>query len=677
MNRTDNPVKNMNKMALLLLAGSITLSACGARTDEGTVGNTGTGTPSTPSSTPTSTPSTGGADPVVGNPDPVAGDALTVTLRTDTSRLTTGGSDVANIRATVIDADKRAIANQTVSFSASGGILQDISAATNDRGEASAVLSLTNDLRNNPITVTVTADQYQSSVVVDAGGTALTALGDNSVVLGKPVELQVFLKDGTGEAITNENIVFTSAQSNTLTPATATTDSDGRVLVSIGSDNGSDTISITTLSETVIQQFDFIVSADQLSFPNVGADPIFAVGESTSIDVVWTRQGAPVANADLQISTTAGQLDAAIVRTDASGRATLGITANSASEAQIKVSSLSAGGPTDTLRVTFAALNPAVLELTSSVSRVNTDSTSEITATVLDSNDNPVLGKRVVFQSADLRGGELASASATTDAKGKATVQFNSGTAATEENAVQISATVDGTNISDATFLTIVKKSLNITMGTANLVSKTSDNSPQYYVDFVVQVADGSGAPLENADVYLSIEPTHYYKGQFVYVDKDGFGRPSVIDPDDEWTPTRWSLTTIAICAAEDANNNNILDVDASGTEDFNNNQRLDPQDPASLAASLEAGVATLQGGGFLQTDSTGSGYFRMIYPVSNATWARVEITAAARELGAEAVTTYGTELKVVATEQTNLQVSPANRFSPYGTDTSTCANEN
>jgi len=665
----------MNKMALLLLAGSLALTACGARESDGTSTTSG-GSDSGGSSEPALVAP---ERPSGGNPDQGAaqGNELTVTVRTDTSRLTTGGTDVANIRATVIDSDKRAVPNQGVSFSASGGILQDISRATDERGEASAVLSLTNDLRNNPITVTVKAREFESSVVVDAGGSEITVQGDESVVLGNPVELLVSLKDGTGQAITNEVVNFESSQSNEITPAEVTTDADGRVVVSVASDMGSDTISVSTLSDTVTRQFEFLVSADQLDFVTDDLSPIFAVGETEMIDVLWTRQGQPVQFADLQVSTTAGQLDQQVIRTNLQGVATLGITASSASDAQIKVSSLAAGGPTDTLQVTFAALNPAALEVRSSVARVNTGSASEITATVLDSNDNPVLGKRVVFSSDDLRGGQLASGSATTDNKGNATVQFNAGTAATEENAITITATVDGTTISNVTSLTIVKKTLNVTMGRANLLLRETDTSPQYYLDFVVQVADGSGAPLENADVYLSIEPTHYYKGQFVLVDNDGEPRPTVAGEDqDAWGPSRWSIVNYRECFAEDRNNNNILDLDAIPSEDFNNNQRLDPQDPASLAASLEPGVATLQGGGFLQTDSTGSGYFRMIYPVSNASWARVVISAAARELGAESVTHFTSGLPVNFDEVKDVRVSPPNRYSPYGRDISTCTTE-
>ncbi len=88
--------------------------------------------------------------------------------------------------------------------------------------------------------------------------------------------------------------------------------------------------------------------------------------------------------------------------------------------------------------------------------------------------------------------------------------------------------------------------------------------------------------------------------------------------------------------------------------------------------------LATLVGG-VLETDRNGSGYFEMLYPASNADWAYVEVTARARDLGAEAEDSFRTTLPILASDMQDAEVLPPNACSPYGTDTGTgaCSNTN
>ena len=85
-----------------------------------------------------------------------------------------------------------------------------------------------------------------------------------------------------------------------------------------------------------------------------------------------------------------------------------------------------------------------------------------------------------------------------------------------------------------------------------------------YAMPFLVQVADGSGNPLEDATVKLSIRPLRYGKGQMTLVNDDGLEYDNSIE---DWSADHWSVAQSAIgCESEDVNGNRILDADGAVT---------------------------------------------------------------------------------------------------------------
>jgi len=252
---------------------------------------------------------------------------------------------------------------------------------------------------------------------------------------------------------------------------------------------------------------------------------------------------------------------------------------------------------------------------------------------------------------------------------------FSAGTAATQQDEISIVSEVVNTNINGGVSLTVVEAALNVTIGSSNKIVESAF-ATQNRVSYVVQVADGGGQPIADAEVQLSIEPIRYYKGDLSIIDITGRTFEFALDPT-TWSPDSWTrldgLYAIE-CISEDANGNRILDAG----EDTNSNGSLDPQDPASLTAVIQSGteeVATLVNGR-LTTDASGSGYFDLLYPVSNSLWADVKITARAQELGVEAEDFYVTSLLMSAVEANNVDALPANHRSPYGRDMD-CSNTN
>ncbi|ASJ70435.1 Ig-like domain-containing protein [Granulosicoccus antarcticus] len=655
----------MDKYALaaLLVAGTLILGGCGQRSD------LATSTDQTDSGTDTDTDTD--VDSGTDEPDVGAANSAELNMRvlSNVNSINTGGTDVANITALVTDVNNNALAETQVTFSSTGGVLQNISSITDENGEASATLNLAQDFQNQDIVVTVSANNFDAAVTVTALGSTLEVTGPETLVLGDKAELVLSLVAGNGEPIANQPMSVTSAVNNTIEPAIAVTDPDGRVSILVGSENSDDTIRISGLNGTVNATHQFEVAADILKFSDAAIDSELPVSTINSIAVSWSSEGLPVVGRELRFSTTAGEIVGdSTVLTNAEGQATVMLQSSSAGPAKVTVEAADEGQPKTSVDIEFVATVPGMVAIDATSTRVHTQEASTIVALVTDVNGNPVKNQVVDFTSADLKGGQLNPASAKSNSSGIASVAFTAGNNATEVDDIQIQAKVKGTELVDILDLTVVKRVLNVTIGTSNEIN-IKPLGTQYAMPFIVQVADGSGTPLEDATVKLSIRPMTFTKGYMVLVNEGGFEYAADIE---NWSAHHWAVADAhIICSTEDGNGNRILDTG----EDLNGNGSLDPQDPAALAAIDSDEYATISGG-TLTTDKNGSGYFEMLYPASNSLWSYVQITARAEALGAEADDFFRTILPLPATEISEESENPANHFSPYGVDLD-CSNTN
>lgn len=647
-----------NYLGVLLLATSVLLSACGQRNEDGSTDDTGQPDFSTGGDVDGGTDGSGGGT-----------DALSLRVLSNVNSINTGGTDVANITALVTDSNNNALADTAVTFSSTGGVLQNISGATDENGEASATLKLPQDFQNQDIIVTVAADASQAEVMVTALGSTLEVTGPDTLVLGDKAELVLSLIAGNGEPISNQVIDVTSAVGNSIEPSLAVTDSDGRVSILVGSDNSDDKIRISALNGTVNATHSFEVAEDVLKFAADTQDSELPVSQSNAVNVFWSSQGSVVSGRELRFSTTAGEIVGdANVLTDATGKATVFLRSSSAGPAKITVEGADDGKPKTSVDVEFVATNPGSVAIDATSTRVHANEASTLMALVTDDNGNPVKNQTVDFTSVDLKGGQLNPASAKSNSSGVASVAFTAGANATELDDILIEARVKGTTLTDQLNLTVVKRALNVTIGTSNEIN-IKPLGTQYALPFIVQVADGSGTPLEDATVKLSIRPIRYTKGYMVLVNEGGFEYATDIE---NWSAHHWAMWSQSLdCVSEDSNGNRLLDTG----EDFNGNGSLDPQDPAALAAIEDEGYATISGGS-LTTDKNGSGFFEMLYPASNSLWSYVEITARAEALGAEADDSFRTILPLPSSEVTKDDEIPANNISPYGYELD-CSNTN
>jgi len=652
-------------LAVFLAAG---LSGCGAR-DSADAASAGGGTTFDADGNPTNGgPGLGAATP----------ETINIEMFSDAIDLETGGTDLVTITATLIDDQRVPMSATEVQWSASGGVLQNVSGVTDANGLATAELRMPQDFRNRRIEVEAATGTFSESIAITAYGTALDIQGgERSVVIGNELELNVTLTAGNGEPIINRALLVSTANGNRVAPAAPVTDPNGRVTLRIGTELGNDTVTIGALDDPgLTRTLEVDVSTDQLSFGTADGGTEFGVNRVESVEVSWSSNGQPVANGELRITTSAGQLlGGSVLRTDAAGRIRVPLSSGSAGVAQLRVEDARDGDPSGTFDVEFVATTPALIDVSTTSSRVFVNGVSDITALVRDAGGNPVKGREVVFTSNDLHGGQLSPASAITDADGRVRTGFVAGSNATENLAIEIFATVPGASaasggaLAGSVRLSVVERRLNVTVGAGSGLASIGLDT-QYAQNLVVQVADGSGVPLADADVALSIAPISYSKGQLVLVDKDG--RPRFVPGPDEpdWEADHWGMVYgqdyTVTCAAEDVNLNRILD--AQRGEDVNGNGLLDPQDPAVLTAVADAAnFATLEGNGTLVTDANGTGYFRLTYPKGNAFWSYLRITARVNALGTEGQDSLDLSLPVLVEDLTQIALSPPNQFSPYG----------
>jgi hypothetical protein len=625
------------------------------------------------------------------------------------SSIETGGNDIARITTLVTDESNRVISGKEVQFSSTGGVLQNISAVTNEAGQATAELSLAGDYRNQDITVEATVDDQVGSVTVSTSGSAISIAGPTALVTGNTAELEITLSGGNDQPIANEPIEILSSAGNTISNPSPTTNASGKVLVTVGSAAGDDVITVNALDTTVTGTHVINVAEDILAVETIdGVDyDSLPVDSFWPFRVRWESSNNPVVGQQLKFGITAGVVrqsgsadagsSSVVATTDASGVATIEVKSSSAGPATISFADNADSDPFSQFDVEFVAFNVTNIEVEAAPASVATGNPSTIAAVVTDDFGNPVRDVVVEFSSPDLRGGNLSPVTAVTDSDGRARITFTAGALPTQEGEISIvAAATDFTSVEDTVQMTVTERQLNVVIGLAGTVSQ-ADNDTRYRKAGVVQVTDGLGRPVPDASILVTLNPLVYRYGQMITIDVNDDGEP------DQWAraaefsqdtadaiiangedPADYAFTYTCVSedkngnrildtvnedlnfngvldAGEDTNGNGILDID----EDVNNNGELDPRDPA-LVTEDEVNTPTVIGGE-ITTDSNGVGFFSLAYPQSNALWFDVTINARVQALGTEAVAEFETPLVIATSDIEDPEVEPPNRISPYG----------
>ncbi|HEU5262515.1 MAG TPA: invasin domain 3-containing protein [Gemmatimonadales bacterium] len=435
----------------------------------------------------------------------------------------TAGSGTSTITVTVKDATGKAISGATVVLAATGNgnTLTQPAANTNSNGVTSGTLSST---VAEVKTVSATANgiplDQTATVTLTTGGVSPSqstlATSPTSIVAGSGTStITVTARDAAGNPVSGAAVVLaTTGSGNTLTQPAGPTDANGVATGTLSSTVlETKTVSATANGTAITQTATVTVTPGGVSASQsmVVASPtsITAGGSSTITVTVQDADGNPISGATVVLAATgsgktlaqpSSPTDANGVATGtlssiAAGTKTVSATANGTAITQAASVTVTAG-PLSASQSTVTP-SPAII--------VPGTETSTITVTANDAYGNPISGAAVLL-AATGSGNTLTQPSGPSDANGVATGTLSS----TVEESKTVSATVDGTSITQTATVTVASGVASVVLvGAGNIAvcDRTNDEATAALLDDIAgtvftggdnAVVDGSPADFTN-----------------------------------------------------------------------------------------------------------------------------------------------------------------------------------
>ena len=563
-----------------------------------------------------------------------------VTVLASSPTLPSDAGQTMTISAIVRDTNNVAVAGVTVIMSADSGTLTVADPVTNDSGVVTAELSGGGDPTNRAITVTADANGIIGAVTVNVVGTAISISGPAALAQGDTAPYTIVLLDAAGSGLTGETVDVTSANGNTLSAASLTTDVSGQAQVDVtAAVAGADTLTATALGIPGTAPLN--VSDDSFALTAPAADTEIILGVNQTVSLTWSVGGVAQANEIISFSATRGTLSSATATTDAQGVATVTISSSNAGPALLTATNTA--GTTTGVEVEFVADTPAVIDVQASPFTIGPGEQSAITATVRDPANNLVKNAVVDFTLTDVTGGFLSVASGTTNSQGVANTFYTASSTTSANNGVTVAATVQGTTITGSVSLTVAQREVFIALGTGNSVSEP--DTARYLKEYVIFVTDSQGNGVPNVEVQVGILSEFYWKGFWD-------NTISILIP---WVRV---TTTIPGCIDEDQNRNGVLDPN----EDNNGSGRIEAGNVATVVPRNPSSV------GAFVTDNAGSGLVDVLYPQEFAGWVQVTLEATTSVQGTEFAKASTFVLVGSAEDFDDKAEAPPGVFSPFGT---------
>lgn len=640
-----NSAKNILRNAATGVLVAILVSACG-----GGGGSAGTN----PNQPPPSEP-------------PIS--AASVLVSTDSGVIQSAGADGSEVtvKALVKDANNNVVPGVQVIFKTDSGVITAISSVSDEKGVATAKLSIGGDPTTRPITVTVTATgAAPKTTIVNVVGTTITISGYPSVNINMKSDISVTLKDSAGVPLKNIPVTF-ETKTNQLTVkggGAAVTNASGQLVLSFAANSGSsDTVSVAALGETAALEIKINTTDFAVKVVN-GLGALLTQANINTCQIVsvhYADNGVPQSGAVSLNSALGGVFsDGACaiplttsIALDGSGNAIAYLKAGTPGVATLNVTHSATNITTQgTIEFVAPLVSSANITLQPDYSVIGTNASgsttqqSTIRAVVRDgtTQNNLVKNASVNFSIvSDPSGGHLNQPSVlTTGSDGSASVVYVAGTSPAGLNGVKIQAQIiqGASTASVIAMLTVSKQSLFITAGTGNTVA--TPTSATYQVDYAVFVTDASGNAVSGANVQASVRPRTYSKGRFTVQD-NGFGTTL--------GTLVWAKEfPIYTCLNEDVNSDGILDP----SEDVNNSGMLEPGIPVTVTS-------------IGKTDATGTTTFSLLYPRDHAMWTNVDMVITGSVAGTEAHYLASFVLPGLGSDYSDTKISPPGQVSPYG----------
>lgn len=599
--------------------------------------------------------------------------ANSVQLISSSSQLQSGSGGSVTLTAYIKDGNNNLIEGEAVTFSVDlDGTLAIVRGTTDSTGTAEATLTSPTNFSNRTLTATATAGTVSGSASVDVTGASIQVSGSSQLVITGNTTLTIIAEDGSGNKIVGQQLTVASANSNTLSTTTITTDAGGSATVNVTGDNaGADIITVTGMgistafSISVSSASSFVITVTD---PGTPSDTDIELGDNVNISVTWLdATPAPVNGQTITFSATRGSFSTTTCVTNTAG-ITFGagqcsVNLSSTNAGPAEVIATTASGPSTSATIEFIAVLDGIGAETinlqaDKVSVATNGDTSTLTAVVRDENSNFVKGATVNFSLVDVSGGSISPLTAVTDSLGRATTIYTSSAASSATDGVSITATEASQSLTSTETLTVADQQLFITLGTSHLLGSPSDSVLTR--EFGVFVTDAFGNAASSVSVQLGLKPLQPGASNVPGDDTDSDTkayRKGIWSVQDVAGTDEWVQTINAYCNTEDADLDGILDPG----EDTNSDTVLWPGNTAFVPGSVT-------------TDTNGYATFDVTYLKNFAYWSSVEITASASVSGTESIAKHVMLLTGLASDYADVDSGVPGQTSPFGTS-AVCAN--
>lgn len=345
-------------------------------------------------------------------------------------------SQPSTISAYVVDNIGNPISGATVSFSLDSGLKGSLTSATAvTAANGIATVTFTAGTMTTVATVIGSIGSVTGSVqitITGTGGSITVAANPLAIVVGNTSTVTATVRDGSNNPIANTVVTFTlnntSANFAGNATTTATTNASGVATVALsGASVGSVTVTAQALGLSGTVNVTISSSTGASIIVTAAPTSILTNGTSTITVVLTDSTGSADPNEWISFSLnnpSAATLSASTAQTNASGIATVTLTAGALPASVTITGSFSTLSSSTTVAITTPP--PANVTMQTNPPSILVLGTSTVTATVTDINNNPVPDGTVVnFVLTDSTLGSLSNTVATTSSSnGTATATF-------------------------------------------------------------------------------------------------------------------------------------------------------------------------------------------------------------------------------------------------------------
>ncbi|HWI77943.1 MAG TPA: hypothetical protein VNS31_02015, partial [Ramlibacter sp.] len=462
----------------------------------------------------------------------------------------------------------------------------------------------------------------------------------------------------------NNNVVPGAAVSvatdanSTFTPDAPVTDAQGSFTgqIGIGGEQSDRTVLITVTVNGVVKQTSLAIVGSQLQL--TATPSLLSPGGGGTLTVKLTSASSQViAGKTVSISGDVPTLNGRQAVTNVNGIANFTFTAPAvAGNYLVKAA---ASGVTSELSVqvgTSAAIPDAVIPPGAQPSLAaipnvvspnvvgSTTNQTQLRFLFLDASNQPIPNARVRFSIASTGLGSSDSTISTgtttvvTSASGVATAIFIPGSTGSPTDGVVVRACYQASEFTGPTqcgnsvevHLTIAAQALAVSIGNDNLLAAGTGT---YIKKFAVTVTDAAGRAVPNAPVDISLDITHYAKGDFASPNTFplNIADANSYEPGDATTvPVAGSAGFRVSCINEDFNRNGFVDANenVNGSVDSFGQPTLEPRRSDIVLSYADPAVRTTNASGILQ--------IQVEYSQRFATWLAYRVRATTNVAGSQ-----------------------------------------